>query len=391
MAVTNEVRAEDERLRAAGFDPASASEDAITALRDLRTRPDVSEGAIARALGSIVAPAAAELLAAMETGASGPNRREIRRALFRLRQAGIEPSVHETTPAAIGARASGADAGFEGVVSPIDATGVGLAWVVKARARGGLARLWGFVSETEGLIGCQLTNVSRRDLRRDRATVEERSGAHLIDADWRLADFILTEAYYRTPEEKRAAVGNFLALRAEIIEISPKAGFVHPVYAEMAAEATAEPSVELLREPEIGSRQFNPAEIKPFVDEIAGIRNSMIVLSPSHNEERIAQVIENASARLLGGERLDRTRRRLEDTAYYLARTGRREAAGWAAGAARRLRDGVEPAKIAPLNELVRTAVGAEIANQNEKARDEPRLIMTPAEAMQSRRPRGRA
>jgi hypothetical protein len=389
MAVTNEVRDEDQRLHLAGFDPAAAPEQAVATLRELRANPDVPEGAIARALGSIVAPAAAELLAAMETGATGPNRREIRRALFRLRQAGIEP-VHKAVPQPATARASGADTGLEGVLSPIDATGVGLAWIVKARARGGLARLWGFVSETEGLIGCQLTNVSRRDLRRDRATVEERSGARLIDADWRVADRVLTEAYHRTPDDKRAAVGNFLALRAEIIETSPAADFVHPIYAELEAEAAAEPSIELIREPEIAAWQFSPAEIKPFVDEIADIRNSVIVLSPAHNEERIARVIETASARLLGGERAERTRRRLEDTAYYLARTGRQAAAGWAAGAARRLRDGVEPAKIAPLYELVRLAVGAEIANQTEKARDEPRLIMTPAEAMQARRTRGR-
>src|SRR5277367_1285810 len=128
MAVTNEVRAEDQRLRAAGFDPALAPEDAIAALRNLRARPDFSEGAIARALGSILAPAAAELLATMETGATGSSRREIRRALFRLRQAGIEPSAHEAAPAPTAARAAGADSGFEGVLSPIDATGVGLAW-----------------------------------------------------------------------------------------------------------------------------------------------------------------------------------------------------------------------------------------------------------------------
>jgi hypothetical protein len=390
MTTPDEIRGVSSLLREAGYDPAAAPDDAVATLRKLRGQPGIIDGAVARALGSIVAAASAELLAEMEVGASGPNRREIRRALFRLRQAGIEPPAKASVTSAPSRAA--ADTAIEAVLSPIDATGVQLVWLVKARPRGGLARLWGFVSETDGLVGCELSTVSRRDLRRDRTMVEARSGGRLINADWRLADFILCEAYRRTPEDKRTAVGNFLALRAELIGSPPAADFEHPIYMELAAEAAAEPPADLLREPEMAALRFPEELLKPFVEEIAEIRNSVIVLSQAQNDERVGKVIENAIALLLGGDRLERTRRRLEDTAYYLAHTGRRVPAGWAAGAAKRLREGIDPVRIAPLRELVRASVGAQIAQQDEKAREEPRLIMTPAEAMQAqaRRSRGR-
>jgi hypothetical protein len=87
-------------------------------------------------------------------------------------------------------------------------------------------------------------------------------------------------------------------------------------------------------------------------------------------------------------------RRRLEDMGYYMARSGRREAAGWAAAAAARLRDGADARRIPFFQALMRAQLGAVFAQAQEREREEPRLIMTPAEAMraqqQQMRPRRR-
>jgi hypothetical protein len=88
--------------------------------------------------------------------------------------------------------------------------------------------------------------------------------------------------------------------------------------------------------------------------------------------------------------------RHFEDTAYILARSGKTEAAGWTAAAAARLRAGVELKRLAFFRAFMRAQLGALIAEQREEAREEPRLIMTPAEAMRARqsaqaRARGRA
>jgi len=99
-----DIEHEDADLRTAGFDPAAPPAEALARLGDLRAAPGVNAGAIARALGAIASAEAAAMLAAMEAGASGTLRREVRRALYRLRQRGIAPAAVEgasTRPAAL--------------------------------------------------------------------------------------------------------------------------------------------------------------------------------------------------------------------------------------------------------------------------------------------------
>ena len=137
---------------------------------------------------------------------------------------------------------------------------------------------------------------------------------------------------------------------------------VHPIYAEMASALADEPAADLLKEPDVAAWKFPPAEIKPYVDEIKSIQESVLVLNRVQQEERINVIVERAVGELLGGERAAAVRRRLEDMAYYMARSGRREAAGWAAAAAARLRDGADPRRIPFFQALIRAQLGAVFA-----------------------------
>jgi len=365
-----------------------ASEEALAALRALRGGPAATEAAIAHALGLLPIDGAAQLLAEMEAASSGEARREIRRALFKLRQRGIEPaprpqSAGQTKPLA----PSGEN--MSALMSAIDAEGARIVWIVKARPQGGSARLWGLTSEGEGLVGATLANLSSRQLREGRKEIEQRAQTVLVEADWRLADFILCEAYRRTPESRRGQVGNFLALRAEIIATPPPIDFQHPIYEELAAEIGAEPSLELLKEPELAGWKLPLEKTKPYVDEVNEIRQSPLVLNRFQQEDRINAIVERAIADLLSGDGATLARRRLEDTAYYLARAGHRHAAAWAAAAAARLRDNADLKRIPFFQEFVRANLGAILAEQEEHQRQEPRLIATPAEVMRERQQRG--
>jgi hypothetical protein len=391
MAHPKELDADDLKLRKAGFNPAADPEDALRMLATLRGQAAVTDAAIARALGAVRSAGAANMLGAMEHGASGPLRREIRRSLFRLRQNGISPAPEAEPQAPRPAPSPPAAAEIEAMLSPVDATGVRLVWIMKPKPRGGLNLLWGFASEEEGLIGCNFGPVSRRELRADRVRVEERAGVKMVAADWRLADLILSEAYRATPVARRGAVGNFFTWRSELIGTAPPGDdYVHPIYAELADEAAGEPGLELLKEPEVLAWKFSAAAIKPYVDEIAEIQQSVIVLNPMQQEDRVGQVIEKAIDGFFSGAGSRRARRRLEDIAYYLAHTGRRHTGGYAAAAAARIRDGADLKRIPFFQHLVRTMLGAVIAAQQEKEREEPRLIMTPAEAMRARQQRSR-
>jgi hypothetical protein len=383
LSKSPDTNPDDIKLLEAGFDPAAAPADAIAKLRDLRGTPGVTDLAIARALGMIADPAAAAMLAEMEAGAAGAMRREVRRALYKLKQHGIDAP---SPPAATAIPDRGTErTEINAMLSPIDSEGARIVWIVKPRMQGGLLRMWALISEHEGLVGAQNTRLSRRELNSEREELERRAQVKLVDADWRVADFIACEAWRNTPESRRGQVGNFLALRSELIASPPPTELVHPVYAELAAEAAAEPSVELLKEPEFLEWRLPDDLLKRYVDEINEAGESVIVLSPVHKQERVNAVIDRATAELLSGAHGKRIQRRLEDIAYYMVRAGRRDQAGWAAAAAARLRDGIDVTKILFFQAFIRTQLGTVAAAEQQKAEEEPRLIMTPAEAMRAR------
>jgi hypothetical protein len=390
MATAKDISAkdlalEDAQLREAGFDPATAPNDAIAKLETLRSAAGVSAAAIARALSKIATAESAAMLTRMESQAAGAARREIRRALFKLRQRGIAApaAVSPATPpdtAAIGA----SELGLTALLSPIDADGARVVWIMKARLGAGLKRLWALVSERDGLFGISLTAVTRKELRSEQADLERRAGIKMIDADWHLADFILSDAFHRTPEAQRGEVRNFFAYRTELIAQSPQVEFAHPVYAEFAAALAQEPPADLMKEPEVAAWTIAPEVVKPYADEAAGLRNSVIVLNRMQQEERVVTIVERAIADLLGGATGTRLRRHLEDTAYYFARTGRRDQAAAITAAAARLRDGADLKRVPFFQAFMRAQLGAIIAEEEQHQREEPRLIMTPAEAMRA-------
>ena len=250
MSKSSEINPDDSRLIEAGFDASLAPADAIAKLRELRGNPGVTDLAIARALGGIAHGGAAAMLVAMEAGATGALRREVRRALYKLKQHGVDAPA-SNPPAAGTVHDDAEKTEITAMLSPIDGEGARIVWIVKPRMQGGLIRMWALISEHDGLVGAQNTRLSRRELKSERDELERRAQVRLVDGDWRVADFIACEAWRNTPESRRGQVGNFLALRSELIASPPPTELAHPVYAELAAEAAAEPSVELLKEPEL--------------------------------------------------------------------------------------------------------------------------------------------
>jgi hypothetical protein len=370
-------------LRELSLDPALSAAETVAALQRLRASDNPATPAIARALATLPIPEAAEMLASMERGAIGADRREIRRALFKLHRRGIEPPRERIEPPkAVG---DFSDTGLSALLSPIDGDGARIAWILKSRPHGGLRRLWGVLSERDGLLGVTLDNVTRKELRAERKDLEKRAGVALIDADWQLADFILSEAWRNTPEARRHDIGDFLATRSEIIAVALPSSFEHPIYAQFASTLAEEPSPDLMKEPEIAGWQLPPELVKPYADEAADLRNSVIVLNRLQQEERVNLVIERAIGEIFGGPHGERLRRHLEDTAYYYARTRRPHEAAATAAAAAKLRDHDDLKRFPFFQALIRAQLGAQIAESERHEREEPRLIMTPAEAMRAR------
>jgi hypothetical protein len=376
VSTAKEISPDDAKLRELGFDPGASAPDALGKLRELRTNAAASPLAVARALGAIADPGAAAMLVEMEAGASGALRREIRRSIFKLRQRGIE--VHEPArqPSKAPAPAP-SDSGLSAFMSPIDAEGAQIVWMVKARPQGGVLRLWALIAEDEGLAGVQNHSLTRREFKTQREELEKQASVKLIEIDPGLADFIVCDAYRRTPESRRGQVGNFYALRTEVTGAPPPTDYQNRVYSQLAAEAAGEPSADLMKEPEIAEIRIPVEQLKPYIDEVNRAQESVLVVSRASQSERIMAAVEKAIAELLSGER-----------AQLLLKTGRRQPAGWAVAAAARIRDGADLKQVPFFRTLVQAQLAALIAQETERKQEEPRLIMTPAEAMRAQQER---
>jgi hypothetical protein len=388
--------ADTAKLRDLGFDPSAPPDQALATLRALIGRPDADPAAIARALGEFAIVDAADQLVAMERDARGPLRREIRRALFKLRQRGVEPSPATAQPERPKPPPAAEADGLFALISPFDPGDARLVWIMKPRLQGGLTQLTAVVSESDGLVRAGVAERSRRDLRQRRAEIEREFDLKMVESDWRLADFIVCEAYHRTPASGRHDIGDFIAQRAELIAAPQPTAFAHPVYHELLTEPiefTDElVSPELLKEKAIAGWTFPPESIKPWVDEINELQSSTLVLNPLQQQDRVEAVMNKAlgSQGLFGGEAGERARRRLEDTAYCMARTGRPQPARSAAAAAAALRDHADLTRLAFFCSFIRLVLGSTLAAQEEQAKAEPHLIVTPAEAMRQQQARAR-
>ncbi len=380
MAHPKETAAPEPLLVAHGFDPAAAPEEAVRKLGELRGQEGIDDAAVARALGAIAHGDAAAMLATMETNATGALRREVRRALFRLHQRGIEPPAKAEEKS----REAANSARLTAMLSPADREGVRIVWLSHTQMGGRIKRLFALESREEGLLAAETAELTRREFRSELEQLEQNADIKMIEANPRLADFILCDAYRRTPDARRGKVGNFLALRVEITGAPPPTELKHPIYDELVAETLKEPSPDLLKEREFLEWRLPEAVIKPYFDEINRSEESVIVVSAIQKRERVNEILEHALTGILSGESGARIRRTLEDIAYYMLRSGRRQQAGWAAAAAATIRAGGDVKRSAFFQRWLRSQLGAVFAEEQERAAEEPRLIMTPAEAMRA-------
>jgi hypothetical protein len=337
------------------------------------------------AVGDLGSAGAAATLVALEPHAGGAARREVRRALYRLRQRGVatpERPVDEPPPR----RDLGAD--IEGFVSAHDASGDRLLWLVKRQASGGSLLVAAQANEPEGLRDVQAVDMSRKHLRAVRQRLAREGGVTLVAAPWVTVDALLVEAHERTTTRDRAR--DYLRVRAELTA-EPPAAPAEPVSSHAPppgldeARALAAASAALLSEAPFAAWGPGAEAAAPFVAEIAALRDSPLVLNELQQRERVREVLRRAAEALYPAAAFAR---RLEGTAYVLAETGRGPAARAALAIAALLRarpaEGYEtPFVSGAVERALGTLLSADVARQTEERRSA--LVATPGEVLRAR------
>src|SRR5205814_978371 len=175
--------------------------------------------ALAAALGELASAEVAALLLALEPRAGERAvRKELRRALYRLRQRGV-PVPAPPAPAAAARTPAAPEA--EGFLSPFDGRGDRLIWIVRPLPSGGSFLVAAQLNEPEGLRDVSAGEASRKQIRAARQKLEADSNLRLVAADWRTLDALLVEAHARAGG---GTVGerDYLRLRSRLTSEPPR-------------------------------------------------------------------------------------------------------------------------------------------------------------------------
>jgi hypothetical protein len=337
--------------------------------------------ALAHLLGDIQRSEHAALLAGAEGRVHGAVRREVRRALYRLGRAGIEPSP----PAAPAPAAAAADARAEadGWLSHVDGRGDCLVWITKP-VSGGLLFISARVNDQEGLGDLTAGETSRRQFRLRSSELRDRHGLRMVGVDWRYADALLAAASARgTPASGPA----YPTVRRQLTN-DPPAAPEPPIYRHVARDAVdsalAGLSAELLEAPELGSWLPRPADLEPYVRDILAARDSPLVLNRYQQEERVTAILERAARDLFPPGALAP---RLEAMAYFFWQTARERQARVALAAAQALTGGTLPHAVPILDALLRQSLATAYEGAQAQAQDAERtsVIVKPTGDIRAR------
>lgn len=347
-------------------------------------RASAADLAIAQRLGRRIDEASAQLLQCLERDAvDKAGRKAARRALYRLAQHGVCPP---DTPAAV-ASAPALGVAIEGLLSSLDGRGDQLVWLLRPQP-GGVAHLFGVVNDPDGLREVALHTVSRKALKSLRAELEQRHELRLVPVDWRHADFLLRRAFEWALARGTRMDGDYPALRAQFARTAAPSTSPLAVPATTAAALIA--AAELLGEPELRT-WFRPAEdLAPYLEELAAVKDSPLVLNETQQQERFEEIIGRCIDGLFGEARRTVWVRRLGEMAHYFTAARRPARAAQAQAVAAALAADTAPREVAFCAQLVRASLAYffQVAAEQERERERTSLIVTPQQAT---RPRDRA
>ncbi len=303
--------------------------------------------------------AAAEVLSQIEaTVADRAVRKAARRELHRLRSAGIEaPAVaaFASPPTEQGAavRAEASVPISDAWATDIDPTGSRALWLLGNRPLGGAWFAALLVNDLKGILEMSLVDTTRKRFQRELEERRREPGTWVrLPGDYALR--LVHEAVDVARTVGTALPTRYRSFREAFGEAPgpPERALVFETVSPVEASLNPgwlEESQELVREPEvIGWHTPIPDALRARALEVARSPSAALLVPGSAPEQQALQLLSEAARQALTPALRHAFRRRLEETAFVFASTGRLMAARRAVAAAKSFEDASRPIEANP-------------------------------------------
>ncbi len=351
--------------------------------RVLQEVPEVASD-LAQALGRSESPRAPVLLRELLPSLSREAAREVRKALFRLKEKGLV--VHEEREERPPPKPPAPYA--QGFISAVD--GLGGQIVIVARARKPLGRylFQAHTNDSKGFLDFGTAELSAKDLRGYLTRIQREGPFPMVESPLSHCFRLLERARERSqgPSE---ALGQYGRVRGLISELVPEGeGGGHPAFELIGDLTEGEYSPDLtwealLKETPFKSWYLEAGGIGAYVDELEEASESHLVLTPFQKRERLHSIYKRAAQELFSEPELRAAYAgRLLETAYFLAKRGKEAEGRLALEAFRELEAGGDAPSLF-FRALVLKSIalkfrpGEDISSEGEKQEREG-LIITP-------------
>ncbi len=334
-------------IRPANGDPARLAaqldlEAAVRVLGWLLAHEPEAGGELAEAWAEDPERGAAALLRLRGEDLPKAGRKALRRAHHQLRSRGFE--VAEASEGVVRRLPAVGDALDQALVSPFDATGTRMVYLLQSHPSGGARVLEIMLDEMRGVVEFEVYTTGRSTARRFARDFTRRSRFPGVQAPAAAVRALVTRVAARQAADRPLPRG-FAEWRARLAAGSE--GQATP--GELARQGLGSPpatpeavarAAERVRGREIGPWPPPADRLQALADRLEEIAKSPIVVSGSRRRERVQEVLAEAQAELCVGGFGELTAERLEESAWLAWQRGQEPEARDLLAAAQGLRGG---------------------------------------------------
>jgi hypothetical protein len=323
-------------------------DDVLATLDELAPATPGGAPALVEALGSSRDAAAGHVLTAIATAAPDRElRKSARRALHRLRSAGIDVAVPVAAEVETTGRAtSDVFSVSRSLVTAIDGVGSRMVWLALDRPRGGGIVMMNLVlNDQTGLKDVIIVDTTMRRFGIEVQEWSARSGLEPVEVPSDYVLSLLSEALALNAEDGGAPLPRDFVIRRGLLgdlPPPPTDALIHQHVSRGQAlllPNLLDGSARLMEERELQGWLFGYEEVKEYVREWRQGEESRLILTSEPREAREQRIVATATDTLFTPQLRRAFRRRLEETAYVFWVSNRERAAREAVAAAFAIHD----------------------------------------------------